>query len=256
MTLIKTMFTRWFGSVLVAAAFVGLWQLVANAEIVAPAFLPSPVAAWNALVSGFQSGVLTEKLAGTVHRMIVGWLLASLLGIALGALIGISTTTKAYLAPALELLRPLPSSAVIPLAITFLGLSDRMVLAVVGFGALWPMLLATIHGFSVVEPRLYEVGRCLRLSRLALIFKVALPSALPDILAGMRIGIAIALILTVVGEMLASRDGLGQWVLLAGRSYRSADLFAGVILLGALGFVSASLLSVIEKRLLRWRVSH
>jgi ABC-type nitrate/sulfonate/bicarbonate transport system permease component len=94
----------------------------------------------------------------------------------------------------------LPASAIIPVAIALLRLSDPMALAVIAFGSLWPVLLATIHGFSAVEPRLYEVGRALRLSRSAVIFKIALPSASPDILAGMRLGLTVALILSVVCE--------------------------------------------------------
>ena len=109
------------------------------------------------------------------------------------------------------------------------------------------------HGFAAVEPRLYQVSRALGLSRGEVVWKIALPSAMPDILSGMRVGLTIALILAVVGEMLASRPGLGQAILLAARAFQSADLFAGVILLGLIGYVSGTLLSLIEQRLLRWR---
>jgi sulfonate transport system permease protein len=140
-----------------------------------------------------------------------------------------------------------------PVAIAILGLTDAMVLAVIAFGALWPMLLATVHGFAAVEPRLYQVSRALGLSQLEVIRKIALPSAMPDILSGMRVGLTIALILAVVGEMLASRPGLGQAILLAARSFQSADLFAGVIMLGLIGYVSGTALSLVEQRMLRWR---
>jgi ABC-type nitrate/sulfonate/bicarbonate transport system permease component len=185
--------------------------------------------------------------------MIYGWLLASLVGIALGAAIGTSKVLREYLAPMFEFLRPLPASAIIPVAIALLGLSDPMALAVIAFGSLWPVLLATIHGFSAVEPRLYEVGRALRLSRSAVIFKIALPSASPDILAGMRLGLTVALILSVVCEMLAGRDGLGNWILLSARAFRAPDLYAGVILLGVLGYVSSVAIAAVEYRLLIWR---
>ena len=198
-------------------------------------------------------GDLTEKLFATIRRMIYGWLLASLVGIALGAAIGTSKALREYLAPMFEFLRPLPASAIIPVAIALLGLSDPMALAVIAFGSLWPVLLATIHGFSAVEPRLYEVGRALRLSRPAVIFKIALPSASPDILAGMRLGLTVALILSVVCEMLAGRDGLGNWILLSARSFRAPDLYAGVILLGVLGYVSSMAIAAVEHRLLIWR---
>ena len=137
-------------------------------------------------------------------------------------------------------------SALIPVAIALFGLSQAMALTVIGFGALWPMLLATVHGFASVEPRLYEVARTLHMSRTEVIFKVALPSASPDILAGMRLSVTVALILSVVCEMLAGLDGLGHWVLLSARSFRSADLFAGVILLGVIGYVTALVVAMVE----------
>lgn len=241
------------GSLVVAAGFVWLWQWIANNRIVSPVFLPGPDRAWSALQRGLTTGDLGAKLLGTVERMIWGWLIASLIGVALGAAIGSSARLKTYLSPTLEFLRPLPASAVIPVAIALLGLSDAMVLSVIAFGALWPVLLATIHGFSAVEPRLYEVARALNLSRLSTIAKISIPSASPDILAGMRLGLTVALILAVVCEMLAGREGLGHWILLAARSFRAPDLYAGVILLGALGYVSAFAIGAIEKRALSWR---
>src|SRR5664279_1440036 len=171
-------------SFLVAAGFVGLWQIVANLRLVSPVFLPGPDRAWASLVRGFASGDLWGKLLGTLSHMAYGWFVASIAGIALGAMIGSSRTMRSYVAPSLELLRPLPVSAIIPVAIALLGLTQSMALFVIAFGAVWPMLLATIHGFAAVEPRLYEVARSLQMSRAAVIFKIALPSASPDILSG------------------------------------------------------------------------
>src|SRR5690606_472523 len=100
--------------------------------------------------------------------------------------------------PLLEFLRPLPVSAVIPVSIAAFGLSETMATFVIAFGTLWPMLLATVHGVSDIHPRLIETTRILRISKLAMIAKVALPAALPDIVAGMRISVTVALILAVV----------------------------------------------------------
>ncbi len=241
--------------VVVVALLVALWQVIANLKLVSPVYLPGPDRAFTALVRGLTASDLGAKLIGTIEHMIEGWLLASIAGVALGALIGASSRARAFIAPTLEFLRPLPASAIIPVAIAIFGLSPAMALGVIAFGAIWPMLLATIHGFAAVEPRLYEVATALRLSRPAVIFKIALPSALPDILAGLRLGLTVALILAVVCEMIAGLNGLGNWVLLSARMFRSADLFAGVILLGAVGFVGALALNAAERRLLAWRAA-
>ena len=237
----------------VLALFVAGWGEIAALKWISPVFLPAPLRAWNALLHGFGSGDLTVKLLGTIEHMLGGWLIASVFGVALGALIGSSRIAREYVGPTLEFLRPLPASAVIPVAIAIFGLTPRMALGVIGFGAIWPMLLATVHGFAAVEPRLGEVAQALGLTRWAQIVKISLPSAAPDILAGLRLGLTVSLILAVVCEMIAGLDGLGQWVLLAARAYKSADIFAGVILLGLIGVVANASLSAIEGRLLRWR---
>jgi ABC-type nitrate/sulfonate/bicarbonate transport system permease component len=189
----------------------------------------------------------------TVERLIYGWAIASLIGLVLGAVIGMSPGLRAWLQPTLEIIRPLPASAIVPVAIFLIGLTPSMVLVVIAFGAMWPVLLATAQGFGSIEPRLFEVGRILRLSRPAFVVKIGLPHALPDALAGMRLSLTVSLILAVVGETLASQSGLGTALLQAARSFRSADLFAGVVLLGGVGFVSNSLLSLAERRALRWQ---
>lgn len=237
-----------------AALLVLVWHMVCVARLVPPVFLPSPGSAAAAMVRGFTTGQLTDATLATLERIFYGWVLASILGVGIGAWLGVSRWAQVYVAPTLELLRPLPASAAIPVAITFFGLSDTMVLAAVGFGALWPMLLATAHGVSAVNERLVEVSRMLRLGRMRYVWTIALPNALPDILAGMRVGLVVSLIITIVGEILTSREGLGQWVMLSARTFRSADLYAGIIMLGFIGLGSALLLSAFESRLLRWRI--
>jgi sulfonate transport system permease protein len=237
----------------VGVLLVCVWQLIADVHLISPVFLPGPDRTFAALVRGFATGTLGDQLLQTVQRMLLGWLLASVIGIVIGALIGLSKPARAYLGPTLEFLRPLPASAVIPLGIAFFGLSDGMVLGVIAFGALWPTLLATVHGFAAVEPTLYDVARVLRLSRFAVIWKIALPSSLPDILGGMRLSLTVSLILAIVGEMLASRPGLGSGILVAARTYHAPDLYAGVVLLGVLGYCAAQALFALEARVLRWR---
>jgi ABC-type nitrate/sulfonate/bicarbonate transport system permease component len=106
--------------------------------------------------------------------------------------------------------RPLPASALLPLAISIFGLSPNMVLCVVAFGAICPVLLGTIHGFAAVQPRLSEVSLCLQLSRSDFVHQIGLPNALPDMLAGTRLSLTMALIVSLLGEMIASQPGLAR----------------------------------------------
>lgn len=240
-------------SVAVLAAVLLLWWLASHRQWVSKVFLPTPEAALAALAEGLAAGELAAFSAATVWRMVLGWGLASAAGVLLGALIGSSAAARAWLQPTLEFVRPLPASALLPLAIAVFGLSPAMVLSVVAFGAMWPVLLATVHGFASVHVRLAEVAQALQIGRVAFALKIGLPNALPDILAGMRLALTVALIVSVVGEMIASQAGLGQAILLAARAFRASELFAGVMLLGAIGFASNALLALAERRLLQWQ---
>jgi ABC-type nitrate/sulfonate/bicarbonate transport system permease component len=230
------------------------WYLATARGLVSKAFLSSPAATWDALVRGLSSGDMLDQLWGTVLRMLYGWLLASVVGIGLGSLVGISETVRAYLRPMLAFARSLPASAVIPVAISLVGLTPSMVLGVIAFGSLWPTLLATVQGFATVEPRLKDVARVLHLSRAAFTWKVGLPNAVPDIVAGMRLSLTVALILAVIGEMLSGQEGLGTAILLAARSYRAPELYAGIALLGLIGLVSSHALLLAERRIAGWRM--
>lgn len=235
------------------AVFLLLWHAVTASGAVSRAFLASPAATADAVVYGFSRGQLTDQFIATVMRMLEGWLLASLAAIALGSLIGVSATARAYLRPTLAFIRSLPASAVIPVAIALVGLTPGMVLGVVVFGSMWPTLLATVQGFATVEPRLREVAQLMGMSGAAFIWKIGLPNALPDIVTGMRLSLTVALILSVVGEMLAGQTGLGSAILLAARSFRAPDLYAGIVMLGVIGLVSSYAMVIAERRLVHGR---
>jgi ABC-type nitrate/sulfonate/bicarbonate transport system permease component len=239
-----------------AAALLLLWQVLSDMKIISPIFFPPPSKTLLELYRQFTEGTIWKPLQETTLRMFYGWLAASLLGVVLGAAIGSSRTARDFLHPLLEFLRPLPASAIIPPAILFLGLSNTMAVSVIAFGAIWPVLLSSVYGFASVSRQLVDVAAALRLSRMQFLVKIAVPGALPDILAGARVSLAIALILAVVTEMQASQPGLGQNILLAQRTYRSPELYAGVVVLGLMGFVINYALQLIERRCLRWRPAH
>lgn len=244
----------WFivGLFVVALVLVA-WEIFCKVSGVSPVLLPPPSRIGRALVAGFSNGQFIAQTQATVGRMMGGWLLASLLGVAIGLLVGTAPAIRPYVEPTLELIRPMPSSAIVPVAIAIIGLSQGMVIFVICFGAIWPVMLNTIQGVAAIEPRLTEVARVLGLSRLQFVLKIALPNALPSILSGMRLSIGTALILSVVGEMIASQPGVGQGMVMSARSFRSADLYAGLFILGLLGVFSSSLLQMTERRFLAYR---
>jgi len=169
--------SAWPASLALLAALIALWWAASLTGWFSPAFLPTPQATAASLAEGLRGDLLQASLA-TLGRMLQGWLLASVGGIALGATIASSATLRPWVQPTLEFLRPLPASAVMPLAIALYGLSPAMVLSVVAFGSLWPTLLATVHGIASVEPRLIDVALSGRVS-LVPMDKSSLPAACP-----------------------------------------------------------------------------
>jgi ABC-type nitrate/sulfonate/bicarbonate transport system permease component len=229
------------------------WHLVTAYALVPSVFLPSPAGTFSALTTGLGNGPLLSASLATLQRMISGWLLACIAGISLGAVIGTSPRFERYLGAMLEAFRPIPASALIPLLIALFGLSESMILSAIALGALWPLLLSTRHGVQSVEPTLYDVAAALGMCRLAVIFKIGLPNAVPDILAAMRLSLTIALILTTVCEMLSGNNGLGQWLLVSSRNFASANVFAGIVVLSLFGYLSNSAMNAVEKHQLRWK---
>ena len=230
-----------------------VWYLATHFGLLPRVFVPSPVSVYQKILSGFSGGTLLTQTMNTVLSMLFGWLACSVLGILLGSIIGNWPLARRAVAPVLELFRPMPPAAVIPLAIAILGLTREMSLAVIIFGSIWPALLATVYGFASIEPRLREVGDALDMSPVQFIWKIALPNAAPDILAGMRLSMVIALVLAVITDMITGQVGLGSLVVLASRTFDMAGLFAGLALLSLIGFVSNFALQTVERYVLAYR---
>jgi len=247
---------KYLAALVLPILLMGAWQLCSQSGLLSPAYFPPPSATAEALWDSAISGRLWGPFGSTALRMFEGWLAATAAGVLLGAVIGSSKPARDYLQPFVEFLRPFPASAIIPAAILVFGLSNTMAVFVIAFGSLWPVLLGTLHGFASTEPRLREVARSLEMGRIAYLWKVAIPSALPDVFTGARIGLAIALILAVVVEMQAAQLGLGQNILLAQRMYRAPELYAGIIVLGLFGFLISAALSAFERHLLAWKTTH
>jgi ABC-type nitrate/sulfonate/bicarbonate transport system permease component len=239
--------------IIFVVAVVALLEALCDARIIPLALFPPPHATLLALRDGIGDGSLLGPFGLTIGHILIAWISACVLGIAVGSLVGTSPAAASYVMPTLEFMRPLPAAALVPAALLIVGRTDGMIVGVAVFGAIWPILLASVHGFGSVDPRLLDACRSMRLSRSKIAITVLLPSALPEIFAGARVGLALTIILCVVGEILASFGGLGASINAAAHSYHTADLYAGVILISMLGVVATLALESVERYVLRWR---
>jgi ABC-type nitrate/sulfonate/bicarbonate transport system permease component len=244
------------GIALRLSALAGLaiaWQLLALAAsdpVSWPPFTDVAGRLWSAWVT--DPAAWTDAIAPSLARLLAGWAGAVVVGVAVGTILGLSATARDYLGPAISFLRAIPPPALLPLFIVLLGIGDGMKAAVIGFGAVWPILLNTADGVASVEPLQRDTARAYRIGFRDELLRIVLPAAAPKIFAGLRISLSIAVILMVISEMVATVDGVGFALVQAQRSFRTLDVWAAILVLGIIGFALNAALAAVEGRALRW----
>lgn len=238
-------------------AFLALWQAASAWRLVDPVLLPSVVAVSRTFMRNWTeptpiSSAYATQLGVTVGRILLGLAIASTSGVVCGVLIGWSDWLASRLHLTLSLVRYLPPAVMVPLVLLFFGKSDATVLAVIVFGAFWPVLLNTIDGVRGADALLLDMARVYHLNRLDIAWKIVLPMALPQIFAGLRLAVSVSLLATVVGEMLGGTNGLGYLILIAQRTFDYRDMYSGVAVLGLLGISVNGLFRLVERRILHW----
>ena len=230
------------------------WELVARYLVDNQLFLASPIQVFQAGRQLLASGELTEHIYTSFIEFAIGFVIASVLGIAIGAIMGLSPTVRAYVEPWISALYATPIIAIGPLFILWfgLGITSKVVLVVVT--AIFPVIINTHVGLTNTDPVLLQAVQSFGASKWQLFTKVRLPSSLPFLVAGERLAVARALVGVVVAELFGARAGLGYLILVSAQTFRTADLFVGVIILATSGVVAMALLQRLEYRLSPWRV--
>jgi ABC-type nitrate/sulfonate/bicarbonate transport system permease component len=195
---------------------------------------------------------LLDDVVPSVLRLLAGFAVAIVIAVSLGVLIGTSRTVRGMLEPVLEFFRAIPPPVLVPIFILLFGIGDGMKVIVIAFGCMWPILLNTVEGVRAVDSVLSDTARVYRITGSARLRKLVLPSASPQIYAGLRQGLSVAIILMVISELFAASNGLGFAVVQAQRSFAIPETWAGMLMLGLLGFLLAMLFKVVENRQLAW----
>jgi ABC-type nitrate/sulfonate/bicarbonate transport system permease component len=242
--------TRASGALLIAALLV-LWQVSALYWVASRNWPPVSEIA-RALGEGLRSGELPEVFGSSLYRMLAGYAIGSAAAVALGLAMAGTRLARAALEPAMELLRPIPIPAIIPPLILLLGVDDAMKIFIVAFSAFFPVLVNTIAGVRAVDPVAIDVARTFNAGRLRTALRVVLPASLPYILAGMRVSLALSLIVTVVAEMIAGSAGIGYYIMTMQYALRAAEMYGAIFLLAALGYVLNRGFVAVERRILHW----
>lgn len=217
-----------------------------------PAFVPAPTVVLHKLWDLFARGMVVAPLVQTLTLLFVAYAAATVLAIGTGLLMGRFRCVHGLLEPLVEVLRPLPKPALLPPLILFLGLGSPMKLAVVGLGVFFPVLINTVQGVRGTDPVLLDMARTFGHGRRRQLLRVILPSALPLIVAGMRISLGLGLVLVVIAEMLAGTGGVGYLIIDMQRSFRVADMYAWIVILALLGFGLNEVFVRLERKAIHW----
>ncbi|CAN7149837.1 ABC transporter permease [Pseudomonas sp. LjRoot71] len=236
---------RWPLRLASLAACLLFWHVAAtqrlNLGLITFTYVPTPSAVLDAAVALIESSKLATHLSSSLGRVFVGYLLAVIAGVLLGLAIGRSKWAEDSLLPPLEVLRPIPAVAWIPLAILMFPSSEASMIFITFTGALFPILLNTIHGVEGVDPRLIASARSLGAGRLAILREVIVPGAAPSIVTGLAIGMGTSWFCLVTAEMISGQWGIGYYTWESYTIQNYADIVVGMLLIGVLGMGSSAL---------------
>jgi sulfonate transport system permease protein len=210
----------------------------------------------KALWSMLQDGSLFIHCWVSCQRLVLGFSIGCLIGVALGSLVGANRLAERLLMPTIAFIAPIPAVAWVPLIIMLLGIGEASKIALIAFGTFFVVSLHTSNGISGTSREYVELANVLNKNQFELLVRVLFPSAIPEIFTGMRVAMALSWTLLLVSEIIASSQGLG-WLIWDARNFsRPADMFVGMIAVGVLGRLSDLALLGLEKRITRWRSTY
>jgi sulfonate transport system permease protein len=234
---------------LFAALGVGWWVWSADSQSL---YFPPLREILGRLYDLWIVGDAKGQLAPSLEHFALGYLIAGAAGIGVGALLWSLWFLQEAVSPFLYFLYVLPAPVLIPAVMTIFGIGFAMKVVIIAFAAVWPTLLNTMDGMRGVDPIQLDTAHVLGISGLTVVWRVVLPAALPQIVAGLRNSLQVAVVLMVVSEMVASTSGIGYFILYAQQSFAIVDMWTGIIVLAVIGSAMNLLFVVLENRILHW----
>lgn len=215
-------------------------------------FVPTLEQMTNAFSTTWTWDRIMTDVVPSVSNLLAGIVLSIVLGIVVGLLIGSFRWLRQLTEPVMEFFRAIPPPVLIPVFMLLIGIGDDMKIAVIVLGAVWPILLNTVEGVRSMDEVLSDTSHTYRIAGVARIRYLILPSAMPQIMAGIRQSLSIALILMVISEMFASSSGLGHTIIQFQRSFAIPEMWSGIVVLGLIGVILSFIFQLVERNVLKW----
>lgn len=235
------------------AVLLGAWQLAASIGFVNTYLLPSPAMVGESFAEALRSGELIRDTVSSLKRVGVGFLLASIVGTALGVMLAWWRTAGEFVRPVIEAIRPIPPIAWTPLAILWFGIGDAPGYFLVFMGAVFPVFINTFVAVRNLDRNLINAALCLGSSQRLLITNVIIPGALPVIFPGLRIALGVGWMCVVAAELIAAESGLGYAIQNDRQMMNTSGIFVGMAVIGGLGFLMNWLMGELERRVMPWK---
>ncbi len=238
--------------------FFALWAAFsfANArylKLFNPILMPSPLDVLRTGIEQVRSGELQNDILASLSRVLQGFAIAAILGVSLGMAVGRSPFLENLLDPMLELLRPIPPLAFLPMMVLWFGIGESSKIAFIAYAAFFPIFTTTLEGIKYVDPLLLRAAASLGANRRDMFRYVVLPAAMPGIITGLRLGFGLSFFVIVAAEFIAADSGLGYLINDARTFFLVSQMLLGAAVIGLIGFTFNRLLRLLEARLLRWR---
>lgn len=253
-------YAKWghtLSTMLVLVVALIIWQILASMAVFPSVALPSPGSVWQSFVrvstTGYLNKTLGQDVLYSVVRVLVGFVGAVVLGVPLGLLMAESRVIHRVVDPFLQLGRPVPPLAYIPLFVVWFGLGELPKILLILVGTIPIIIISTIGGVRNIPIQRYQVARCLGATRWQLFWRVTLPSTLPEVFTGMKVGIGIAWSTLVAAELIAASVGLGWLVEQAATQLQTGIVIAGIIVIGILGYLMEMGIRLLERLIVPWR---
>src|SRR6266542_327548 len=242
-------------SVLSPLILLALWELCARAHVIDTRFFPAPSSVFVVLGEMLRSGELLAHLGISLQRIAIGFLIGALPGVVVGIVMGLVPIVRAIIQPLIDATFPIPKVALLPLFILIFGIGEASKYAVIATAVIYLVLINTVAGVRNIDHIYLDVATNFHASKLMMLSDIALPGALPLILAGLRLGMGVALIVIVTAEFLGAKSGVGYLIWTSWQVLQVEKMYVGVLVIAAIGLISAALLDALERLLLPWKTA-
>jgi NitT/TauT family transport system permease protein len=232
-----------------------IWQILAETGVIDERFFPAPSKVFGTFIALVNDGSLWDNTWATLQRLFWGTLAGGIPALLLGVAIGLSRPLRAVFDPLIAATYPVPKSAIFPLLLLICGLGEASKIVMVAIGVFFPVLINTATGVLEINKIYLDVGRNFRASRWQVFRTIALPGAVPHIMSGIKLGIGLGLMLIAIAEMIGSKSGLGYMIWNAWELLSVEQMYVGLLVIAALGYLISVLLTELERKLIPWKSS-